>query len=155
MFLVWPQCLMQLKDVITNSSSGVGGFYSLCNIGMKLFDSGSLFQLGNIVDDLKKDNDVCSMVLEIFWKVLSMNAAERYSTTYNVGIVGIKDSADENCKQLIIDPANEVYVDLSMSLEVAHRVGKKGNNKPCHILVKFYSLEDHLRLLCKCDELHD
>ena len=83
------------------------------------------------VENLRKSNE------ELKKKVEHL---ERYSRDFNIRILGVNETQGEDCLAITMDFISSLgFEDAAAKVENAHRMGKKRDNKPRHIIAKLYS----------------
>ena len=73
--------------------------------------------------------------------IAKLVASERHSRSFNVRLLGVPETDGENCVATVVDLLDRKF-QLSGSApltENAHRIGKAQQDKPMHIIARFYS----------------
>ena len=69
-----------------------------------------------------------------------MENLERYSRDFNIRVIGVIEEEGEDCMAIVLNILTLLgFEDASGEIENAHRTGKKGDDKPRHIIVNLYS----------------
>ena len=94
-------------------------------------------------DNVKKTADIDKDVDFLMNKMQSLeaevNAAERYSRSYNARFFGVSEITGEKCAKVVDDILRNKLGQSGQTIEHAHRIGKPKGNQPRQIIVRFFS----------------
>ncbi len=77
-----------------------------------------------------------------------VNKVERHTRRNNIRLIGVPETVGENVKEIVTDILVTCFgMDQSTEIERAHRDGKKGGNRPRHILIKLLRYQDKVTIL--------
>ena len=65
--------------------------------------------------------------------------SERHSRSFNVRLLGVPETDGENCVSIVEDLLHQKFNQSGNVIENAHRIGKKTQDKPRHIIARFHS----------------
>lgn len=98
------------------------------------------------VDGLK--SDLSAVKAQRAQQQAEINKQERFSRRNNFRFLGVEESKDENCINLVKNTLIEKFGwDTEPLIERAHRNGRGKDGKPAHVLVKMLSYQDKMKVL--------
>ena len=74
-----------------------------------------------------------------------LNIMERKQRERNIRLIGIPEDKYENCHDIIVNITQELQ--LYVNVEVAHRTGRSGQQRPRHIIARVSSVQEKLERL--------
>ena len=77
----------------------------------------------------------------------NLNKLERFSRRNNIRIIGHPQESKEDCLALVTQMLEDKFNMLNVKLERAHRDGPKAPGRSQHLLVKFNSYQDKLKVI--------
>lgn len=90
------------------------------------------------INEIKKSNIVKDQVIKNLSE--KVDNLEQYTRNKNIEIVGLNEIPGENCKQLVVDIAKKLNLNINIDeVDVAHRVKSLKNNKSKNIIAQFKS----------------
>ena len=90
----------------------------------------------NNMEKLQVEND--KLKNENFELKQQLNDLDQYGRRMNLRFLGIEEETNENCEAKIADLIkNKLKIKNDIFIDVAHRVGRKGNERPRPIIVRF------------------
>lgn len=98
--------------------------------------NGTLKNQNKIINKLQEENKEKDIV--IYNLIDKIEHLEQYSRNKNIEIVGIPEKKGEDCKDIVIDMARELQMDIKKSdIDVAHRIHSAKPNVPRNIVAQF------------------
>ena len=108
------------------------------------FESQNIKENTTEIRDLKHELDVRNTELDhakfsIGSLETELNAIQRYTRGFNIRIVGLPETDNENCVSSIQEILEDKFEVTSLAIENAHRVGRYQRGKPRQVIVRFFS----------------
>ena len=133
--------LSDIDDRVTGQATTIAGLTESVE-----FNSANINTQQKSIDIVKKslveaNRDLQSATMSIAKLEATLVASERHSHSFNVRLLGVPETDGENCVATVVDLLDRKF-QLSGSapvIENAHRIGKTQQDKPRHIIARFYS----------------
>ena len=133
--------MSDIDDRVTGQATTIAGLTESVE-----FNSANINTQQKSIDIVKKslveaNRDLQSATMSIAKLEAKLVASERHSRSFNVRLLGVPETDGENCVATVVDLLDRKFK-LSGSapvIENAHRIGKTQQDKPRHIIARFYS----------------
>ena len=121
----------------------------LCSINQRITEhAASIHDLEQRVVRLEANepsSQVGSQVEKLHSLEDRLNFMERKQRERNIRLIGIPENQYENCYDIVLNLTQELQ--LYVNVEVAHRTGRPGQQRPRHIIARVSSVQEKLDIL--------